>query len=579
MKNTPYYARADAKILAFNRWDLVILVLIFGVFAALVWSAQQMVLPYELNHAIPISLEPQYLPGYALKTVLRMAIALFFSLLFTFTIGTLAAKNTHAARFIIPFIDIMQSVPILGFLSISILAFIHLFPHSQLGPECAAIFAIFTSQVWNITLCFYQALRSVPKDLVEATATFHLNAWQRFCRLEVPFALPSLIWNIMMSLSGGWFFVVASEAISVNNHNITLPGLGSYITIAIQQANYHAIGYVIATMFLVILIYDQLIFRPLISWSAKFKLHPSIDEASDPWFRTLLQRAVFIHTFLRWCQHGIDVCARALTFQRFSYPLPLQLRHNLSWLGVATWNTVLLVGFTGAVFFLGRFIYLHLSLSEVLTVFGLGIITTIKVAVMIVLVSLIWVPIGVYVGLRPKITAIVQPIAQFCASFPANLIYPLIFMLVVTFNLNVNIWSAPLMILGTQWYILFNVIAGANNLPEDYHLVAQNFGVKRWLWWKKLMLPAIFRYYITGAINAAGGAWNASIVAEVIQWGDHTFLAIGLGSYIAEYTKIGDFPRIALGIAVMALYVIVVNRLVWHKLYLLAENRYHIGAS
>jgi NitT/TauT family transport system permease protein len=578
MQNTPHYARPDTKTLGFNRWDLIILLLIFGVFAALVWSAQQMAVPYELGKPLSISLDPKFLPEYALKTIMRMGIALFFSLLFTFTIGTLAAKSPQAERFIIPFIDIMQSVPILGFLSITILAFIYLFPGSQLGPECAAIFAIFTSQVWNIALCFYQSLRSVPKDLQEATAMFHLTPWQRFYRLEVPFAIPSLIWNIMMSLSAGWFFVVASEAISVNNQHITLPGIGSYIMLATQQADYKAIGYVILTMFIVILTYDQLIFRPLLSWSEKFKIEPRLDNIDDPWFRTLVQRAKFIRTAFRFLLRVISLISKLIISPRLvAYKFSPRVRQALSWTAITFWNSILLIGVVGSFIALSRYIYLHLTLMEVLSVFGLGLITAAKVAIMLVVVSLIWVPLGVLIGLNPKIVNIIQPIAQFFASFPANLVYPVIFMLIVTYDLNVNIWSAPLMILGTQWYILFNVIAGASSLPQDLYLVTQNFGVKGWLWWRKLILPGIFPYYVTGAITAAGGAWNASIVAEVVNWGGDTLLATGLGSYIARYTTVGDFPRIGLGIAVMSLYVVIINRLVWHRLYAFAEKRYQIG--
>src|SRR5579862_4377499 len=254
-----------------NYWDMVALLLVLGVIAVLAWVAKQMAVPYELGQAIPISLDPHHLPGYALRTVLRMLVALFFSLLFTFTFATWAAKSKRAERIIIPLIDILQSVPILGFLSISVVGFIRLFPGSLLGPECAAIFAIFTSQAWNMALGFYQTVRSVPTELNEAANMFHLSAWQRFWRIDVPFSMPGLLWNMMMSMSAGWFFVVASEAVSVANQQIMLPGVGSYIAVAINAMDLHAIGYAILTMFVVILIYDQLLFRPLVAWADKFK--------------------------------------------------------------------------------------------------------------------------------------------------------------------------------------------------------------------------------------------------------------------------------------------------------------------
>lgn len=579
MPTKPHYGEPKSKLtLPLNQWDLVVMLLLFGLFTALIWGAQKMTLPYALGNKITISLSPEMLPGYATSTIIRMGIALFFSLLFTFTIGTLAAKNARAEKFILPFIDIMQSVPILGFLSITVLSFIYLFPGSRLGPECAAIFAIFTSQVWNMALSFYQSLRTIPKDLREAAAMFHLSPWQRFWRVEVPFATPSLIWNTMMSLSAGWFFVVASEAISVNNQNITLPGIGSYIMQATQQSDYAAISYVILTMFIVILVYDQLIFRPLITWSEKFKMEHNPDAETETWFLNLLQRAHITHYVVKMFARLRDLLTGPLFPKKPQIKrLPRRVRQALSWTAVTFWNSFLLIGIVGSVGMLGHFIYTKLTMHEVLHVFWLGLITAVKVTILIVLCSLVWVPIGVWIGLKPKVAKIMQPIAQFLAAFPANLVYPVLFMLIVSYELNVNIWSAPLMILGTQWYILFNVIAGTSNLPQELHLVTQNYGVKGWLWWRKLILPGIFPYYITGAMTAAGGCWNASVVADVVTWGGKTLHATGLGGYITEYTAIGDFARIGLGIAVMCLYVMVINRLVWRKLYDFAEERYQVG--
>lgn len=580
MANIKHYAQPKSKAgLLFNQWDLIILLLVFGLFAVLVWGAQHMTAPYALGETIDISLNPKMLPGYAISTVIRMGIALFFSLLFTFTVGTLAAKNAKAERFILPFIDVMQSVPILGFLSITILGFIYLFPGSRMGPECAAIFAIFTSQVWNMAMSFYQSLRAVPKELREAAAMYHLSPWQCFWRLEVPFATPSLIWNTMMSLSAGWFFVVASEAISVNNQNIMLPGIGSYIMKATQESNYDAIGYSVLTMFVVILIYDQLIFRPLITWSEKFKLETNADAYTETWFLNLLQRAQITHYFLRFLLLFREQFTRLFSVKKnpMRKPLPPRLKQALSWTATACWNSFLFIAILGSAITLAHYIYAELTLSEVIHVIFLGLITAIKVAILIVLCSLIWVPIGVWIGLNPRAANFIQPIAQFFAAFPANLVYPVLFMLIVSYKLNVNIWSAPLMILGTQWYILFNVIAGASTLPYDLRLATQNLGVKGWLWWRKLILPGIFPYYVTGAMTAAGGCWNASVVAEVVTWGDKTLHATGLGGYIAEYTTVGDFPRIGLGIIVMCLYVIIFNRLIWRKLYDIAEERYQVG--
>lgn len=580
MAGTQHYSQPKQRFVkSLNQWDLIILLLFFGLLAMLGWGLQQMTVPYHVGQSIEISLDPSMLPGYAIRTLLRMGIALVFSLLFTFTIGTLAAKSHSAEKIILPFIDIMQSVPVLGFLSISVLMFIRLFPGNQLGPECAAIFAIFTSQVWNMALSFYQSLRTVPKDLQEAAKVYHFSGWQKFWRLEVPFATPGLLWNTMMSLSAGWFFVVASEAISVSNQHITLPGLGSYISLATEQSNYSAIAYAITTMLLVIIAYDQLIFRPLVAWAEKFKPEPNEEiEVSGSWFLNLLQRATLSKLMNRFFDHFKDWAFHPKPLKhRFNRRLPPKVRHAISVTALTFWNGILLVSIVGATLMLAHFIYREVTWHEITRVLFLGLITTFKVAILIVLSSLIWVPIGVWIGLRPRVTRIVQPFVQIFAAFPANLLYPVIFMLIMRYHLNVEIWSAPLMILGTQWYILFNVIAGASNLPMEIRLATENYGVKGWLWWRKLILPAIFPYYVTGAMTAAGGCWNASIVADVVTWGNTTLKATGLGGYIENFTRLGDFPRIALGIAVMCLFVTIINRLIWRKLYDLAETRYSVN--
>lgn len=572
------YAQPTGRIgIPFNQWDIIILLVFFGLMASLVLGVRQMSSPFELGEQIDISLEASSLPMYSMYTILRMALALAISFLFTFTVGTLAAKNPRAEKFILPFIDIMQSVPILGFLSISVMPFIIIFHGSQLGPECAAIFAIFTSQVWNMTLSFYQSLKTLPKDLKEVARMYHLTAWQKFWRLEVPFAIPSLLWNTMMSLSAGWFFVVASEAISVHNKNITLPGIGSYIQIATNESNYAAIGYVIITMLTVILLYDQIIFRPLLVWSEKFKAEPNEEvETAGSWFLDVLQKAHVIGP-VRKLMHKIREFAitpkRAPSNRQRLSP---KVRQALSLAWKVTWNMVLLFIIALMGFALFKFIYQEITPQEVGHVFYLGIITTIKVTILIALCSLVWVPVGVWIGLNPKMASRIQPFIQFLAAFPVNLVYPVLFMLIVTYDLNANIWTSPLMILATQWYILFNVIAGTLNLPLELRLAAKNYQVKGWLWWKKVIIPGIFPFYVTGAMTAAGGCWNASIVADVVEWGGETIHAVGLGGYITEVTTSGDFSRIALGIGVMCLYVIVLNRLVWQKLYNLSEERYNL---
>lgn len=577
MSTIRYYFSITRKTGRFiNSWDLLALFIIFGVFFALTWGAKQMATPYQLGTPLTISLHPAHLPQYATRTILRMGIALLFSLLFTFTVGTWAAKNKRAGALIIPAIDILQSVPVLSFLSITIGAFIYLFPHSLLGPECASIFAIFTAQAWNMALGFYQTLRTIPHDLKEAADVFQLSAWQRFWRIEVPFSTSSLLWNMMMSMSASWFFVVASEAISVSNQSILLPGIGSYIAVAIANANMQAVFYAIITMFIVILFYDQLIFRPLITWSEKFKMDQTPNEKSPrSWFVSLLQRTHLIRYANRYLGKWVDFFLGLNWLKHKARPFNKKTQSKANWL-YWLWNSTLisvLIALAGTLIY---FIHQHLSNQEIEHVFFLGLATSLRVFVLIVLSSIVWVPIGVWIGRRPAATQIAQPFIQFLASFPANLLFPLVVMSIVRYQLNVEIWTTPLMILGSQWYILFNVIAGASSLPKDLYYAADNFNVRGWQWWKRLALPGIFPYYVTGAMAAAGGAWNASIVAEWVRWGDTTLRATGLGAYIAAYTRSGDFYRIALGTSMMCLFVLVFNRLLWQPLFRLAEERFHI---
>jgi NitT/TauT family transport system permease protein len=557
-----------------NYWDLVALPLVLGLIALIAWGGMAMGAHYQIGDALPISLDPWRLPEYALRTVLRMAAALVASLLFSLVYAALAAKNRAAEKILIPVLDILQSVPILGFLSITVTGFIALFPGRLLGVECAAIFAIFTSQAWNMTFSLYQSLRTVPVELIEAARMYHLSTWQRFWRLEVPHGVPALVWNMMMSVSGGWFFVVASEAITVSGQSIMLPGIGSYIATAIAARDLAAIGYAVLVMLVVILLYDQLLFRPLLAWSRKFQGDPDADADNvRPWFLMMLQRAqVFdllqsaVLALNRGVDHALTAFGRRWTSQRSAARAPS------AWLERGFDLTLVIL--TGAAFvWVVKFIHETVPVPEIGWVVMLGAITAVRVLVLIAIASLIWVPIGVWIGLRPRIADRAQPVVQFLAAFPANLFFPVAVVLVLRFSLNPEIWLSPLMILGTQWYILFNVIAGATALPAELRLAASSLGVRRWLWWRRVMLPAIFPAYVTGAVTAAGGSWNASIVSEVVQWGDTTLTATGIGAYIARYTAEGDAVRITLGIGVLCVYVLAFNRLLWRRLYDLAAER------
>lgn len=559
-----------------NRWDLLLLPLVFGVIFLLAWGSRQMAVPYQFGAPLPISLDPARLPEYALRTTLRMGFALLGSLLFTFLYAKLAVASRRTEQILIPLLDILQSVPILGFLSITVLWFVHLFPGSLLGPECAAIFAIFTSQAWNLAFSFYYSLRMLPKDLGQVANLFQLSAWQRFWKLEAPYAMPGLVWNIMMSVSGGWFFVVASEAITVSDRTVLLPGIGSYIAVAIDQRNLTAVGYAILAMLAVILIADQLLFRPLVAWADKFKFEfAESRDAPRSWFLDLLRRTRLLRVLMAlpvrlWAQMG------SFAPRRPSLRLPLpKLRY---WRRVDPWlDTLWMVLLSGAavasIVLLARFVLTEASDAEVAHVFLLGLYTLARVVILTALASLIWVPIGVWIGLRPRLAQRVQPLALFLSAFPANLLFPVVVSFIAVRRLDPEIWLSPLMILGTQWYILFNVIGGAAALPSDLKEAAANLGLRGWALWRRVYLPAIFPAYLTGGLTASGGAWNASVVAEVANWGATTLTASGIGAYIAQQTVQGDHPRVALGIAVMSLYVVVFNRLFWKRLYAFAQRR------
>ncbi|WP_375134490.1 ABC transporter permease [Roseateles aquatilis] len=559
-----------------NRWDWALLPLVLGLLVLLAYGAAQMARPFELGDPLPLSLDPSHLPYYLLRTNLRMLAAMVLALLFSAVFAVLAAKVRAAEKVLVPMLDILQSIPILGFLSITVTGFIALFPGNLLGVECAAIFAIFTSQAWNMAFSLYQSLRTVPSELDEAARVFQLSNWQRFWRLELPFAMPGLLWNMMMSMSGGWFFVVASEAISVSNQNIKLPGVGSYIAMAIEARDLGAIGWAILGMLAGILIYDQLLFRPLVAWADKFRFEDSgTDTAPDSWMLTWLRRTALTRRIAAWT---VDRLEHSLVwFRRHHDGTSIRARPRIpgtAWTRV--WDAVVAAAVMVALYQLIRFVHSEVGWHEAGHVLLLGCLTLVRVMVLIALAALVWVPVGIWIGMNPRWSGRLQAVAQFLAAFPANLLFPVAVVLIVRWKLNPDIWLSPLMIFGTQWYLLFNVIAGASNIPAELRHAARNLGLSGWLKWRRYLLPAVFPSFVTGAITASGGSWNASIVAEYVSWGDTTLQAHGLGSYIAEMTAKGDFPRIALGIGVMCIFVMSLNHFVWRRLYRLAEDRMHL---
>jgi NitT/TauT family transport system permease protein len=553
--------------------------ILFGLLWGALHFGRDMLEHFDASAQTPIESSALYVPYYAARTLLRMWIAFGFSLFFAIAVGYIAAKNARARVLILPALDILQSVPVLGFLSATVTAFMALFPGSLMGVECAAIFAIFTGQVWNMAFGFYHSMVTVPADMQEAATTYGMTRWQRFRIVELPVSAHSLIWNSMMSFGGGWFFVAQSEAISVMNKDIKLPGLGSYMAQAIERGDKMAAFWAVVAMLALILASDQLVWRPLLVWADKFKIE--LTGSSTPptsWVYDFIARTrVFdwlyeqvweplLYTLARWTRRRkatvmVRRAARNPWLQR------IMVVAFCLWLGAQV-----LTGVAAAI------ATLHGALTWPL--FGhivwLGLLTLLRVFAMTVVATLIWTPVGVWIGSKPGIARFAQPLAQIGASFPVNMTFPLVVGLFVAGNVSMNWGSILLIAMGTQWYILFNVVAGAMAIPNDMKEAARTYGLKGWDLWRTLILPAIFPFWVTGACTAAGGAWNASIVAELATWGNTTLQADGLGAYIANVTKAGDTAQIIASIGVMSLFVVLLNKFVWRKLYAFAERRFRL---
>ncbi|WP_398331908.1 ABC transporter permease [Vulcanococcus sp.] len=561
---------------SFGLPDLVVILgvlTLLGLIAHLGSGAMVSFRPPDVSPSI--SLDPRNLPEYAGRSTLRMFIALGCSTLFTLIYGSIAAHNRRAERLLVPLLDILQSVPVLGFLSITVTGFIALFPGSLLGLEAASIFAIFTSQVWNMTFSFYQSLRTVPKELIEATTLYRLSRWQRFTRLEVPSAAIPLLWNAMMSFGGGWFFVAASEAISVLNQDYTLPGIGSYVAAAVGAQDLAALGWAIATMVVVILLVDQLFWRPLVAWSDKFRLEQSSSgDAPKSWVYNLLTTAHIPSLLAQAFKPALEALDRLMS--RLLGQVGVDPAEMESPRDDRLYNLVLLLGIGALLTWLVHFVLVTVGITEVATAFRLGIFTLLRVTLLLLIATLIWTPIGVAIGFHPRLARLLQPLVQLLASFPANFIFPFATVFFIRSHVSIDWGSILLMALGAQWYILFNSIAGAQTIPSDLLEMADDVGLSGVQRWRKLIIPGIFSAWVTGGVTASGGAWNASIVSEVVSWGGTTLTANGLGAYIAQATTAGDWPRIALGIGMMSVFVVGINRLLWRPLYDLAERKYQL---
>ncbi|MEY9952363.1 ABC transporter permease [Leifsonia sp. EB34] len=560
------------------RWiDILVAVAIVVLFYLVIQAASGASAPVRLAE-VPSSIDtnPALLPYYALRSLLRMFAALAASLVFTFVVATAAARLPRAEKIILPALDILQSVPILGFLSVTVTGFIALFPGSTLGLESAAVFAIFTSQVWNMTFSFYASLTSQPRDLDEAARLMRLTKWQRFWKLDVPSGMIPLVWNGMMSFGGAWFFLAASEAITVNNHSFALPGVGAYVASAVEAGQLDRVGWAIVAMAVMVLGVNFLFWRPLVAWAERFRQEDTaptdrprsvvLDAISRSWLPRVVERG------FGPIGRGLDRATRPFGLAEHPLRVPEARKRALDVVVTVLVVAAIVVGAVASYLFIER----SLGLGAFLEAFGLGAVTMARVVVILLFATIVWVPVGVWIGMNPRISRLAQPIVQLLASFPANFLFPFAIAFFVATSIPLDYGGILLMALGSQWYILFNVIAGASAIPTDLRQAMDSFGVRRVQRWRRLILPAIFSAYVTGGITAAGGAWNASIVAEVVTYNHHTYTATGLGAYIAEATQTGDMARVLVGVIVMSVFVVGLNRLFWRRLYAVAEKRFSL---
>jgi len=523
-----------------------------------------------------IDLSPRALPKYALFSVIRLATAYFISLGFTLVYGYVAAYNKRAERFLIPLLDTLQSIPVLSFLPGVMLAMVALFPNRQLGVELGSILLIFTGQVWNMTFSFYASLKNIPREMREAAQVYGFGWWQRFVQMELPYASIGLIWNSMMSMAGGWFFLMACEMFVLGNRDLRLPGLGSYLQTAGNAGDTKAIAWGIAVMIGVIVLMDQLVWRPIIAWGGKFKFE-QVEAANAPrspildWLRRSRLLTLVGHRSIAPVREKLD-----LHFARKHDISPRNSSPNrAAALAVRALSVVALTGVAYATVKIAIMLS-GLSRVEVISIVRGAGATFLRVEAAIILAAMWTIPVGVFIGLRPRVSAVLQPIAQIAASVPATALFPVILLILIRFGGGLGIGSIALLLLGTQWYLLFNVIAGASSIPTDLREVCDIFHFGRAERWRKLLLPGIFPYLITGFVTASGGAWNASIVAEYFHFKGQTLSTTGLGSVISHATDSGNFRLLLAATIVMALMVVTINRILWRRMYTLAATRYKL---
>jgi len=530
------------------------------------WSA-------PLRPVTEINLAPSALPVYAFYSLARGLLAYSLSLLFTLVYGYWAAKDLRAEKLLLPLLDILQSIPVLGFMPGLVLGLVALFPRSNIGLELAAVLMIFTGQAWNMTFSYYHSLKSVPRDLDEVADVYRFNPWRRLCKVELPYAAIGLVWNSMMSMAGGWFFLMVSESFVLGDRDFRLPGLGSYMSSAVAKGDKTAMVWAVAAMTLMIVVLNQFLWRPLAVWSRKFRVEEGGAVETD---RSLvldfLHQSKLVKTLAAFAGRLISVLARPLE-------VPPLKRGEAKSTG-SVWLSTFLLGSVAFLLLVGAirlfFLLQTVGLSDWLSILEAGGLSLMRVLVAITLGTLWALPAGLAIGLNPRLSRIFQPVVQVAASFPAPMLFPAAVAVLHLAGITLNWGSIVLMLLGTQWYILFNVIAGASSVPADLREATYSYRLPLWRRFTSLYLPAVFPYLVTGWVTAAGGAWNASIVSEYVAYNGKTLTAFGLGSMVSRAAEQANFGLLAASLVAMSMIVVLFNRLVWRRCYLLAEQRYSL---
>ncbi|MBX3064890.1 MAG: ABC transporter permease subunit [Anaerolineae bacterium] len=570
------FATGQTSRIGLNASDLLI---ILAIAVILYIGVRLAISAPEMLTGPTIDLSPRLLPYYALLSIGRMLAAYLLSIVFSLTFGYFAATKPAAERIMLPLLDVLQSVPILSFLPVVLLGLTAILPDG-FAVEFAAVVLIFTSQAWNITYSFYQSLKTLPKELREASAVFKFNWWWRFRRMELPFSAIGLLWNSIMSWAGGWFFLMAAETFTVGDRDFRLAGLGSYLQQAAHNNNTSAILWGLGTLIVVVVLLDQLVWRPLLKWADKFKVEMvENDNPPTSWFFDLLSHSRLANAFTS----NVLVAGLRRLDRRFgkaslsggeaSAPLESAPSKRIRFSQIVLAILILGIGY-------GVLQLLGLLLTVPLADYGRIVIGTLSTALRVfisLIVALLWtIPLGVAIGSNARLATFLQPVVQVVASIPATALFPVLLLALINLPGGLNLAAVLLMLLGTQWYILFNVIAGAASIPQDLRYTTDLLRFKGWNRWRKLILPALFPYLVTGLITAGGGAWNASIVAEYTTFGDKSYSVTGLGALISEATANGNFALLAASTLTMIIVVVCLNRYFWRRLYRLAEEQYRM---